>query len=537
MEHKLSKAQIEAKTYIENNSLEKIIGDMLNALVYSKDPYPTVFMIKYLANLASSNELADHGISISSVANTAKSEPRPIEVTMPTVVHQPQEEVQEVRKASTDDSAADIRPSEIPKAFPKFPEGSRALVVKYLTEELWDRFLNIKTRLDHDLSECISVTLEKSENEIGIFAADGESYEIYKEVFLPVIEELHGWSRESAHQSQVDPDKFSCVNLDEEAEVIKSMVLSVERNLLGFSFPIALSGEERISVQRKVQEILDPYVDSSLTKIDDSRVGEADTNILENFNKKYLGTEFCREWPEGRGVVITDDLLVAVNLENHVQISSRVNNGDLEFIWKKVMTLAQSLNNRFEFSSSLGYLTSSPESLGTGLVIKISLYVPELIRENREFNFKDVKSERVGEDIVVISNAKSIGVLESDIVMVVQDAAKKIVEEEKKIRTQKSGNIPKNEEVTEINDVKENRDEEVRVSAENIEEKTVEEAQVERKEEVGIKEEERKDEETKEEEIKVEEHKDSEVEAINKTEDVKIEGTAEEENNDENKII
>ena len=46
MDHKLSKAQIEAKTYVDTHNLEKIIGDMLNSLVYAKDPYPTVFMIK-----------------------------------------------------------------------------------------------------------------------------------------------------------------------------------------------------------------------------------------------------------------------------------------------------------------------------------------------------------------------------------------------------------------------------------------------------------------------------------------------------------
>jgi hypothetical protein len=68
MEHKLSKAQIEAKTYVETHKLEKIIGDMLNALVYAKDPHPTVFMIKYLASLAGPSELQENGIIIGSQA-------------------------------------------------------------------------------------------------------------------------------------------------------------------------------------------------------------------------------------------------------------------------------------------------------------------------------------------------------------------------------------------------------------------------------------------------------------------------------------
>ena len=66
MDHKLSKAQIEAKTYVDTHNLEKIIGDMLNSLVYAKDPYPTVFMIKYLASLATPEELSENGIKIES---------------------------------------------------------------------------------------------------------------------------------------------------------------------------------------------------------------------------------------------------------------------------------------------------------------------------------------------------------------------------------------------------------------------------------------------------------------------------------------
>ena len=66
MEKNFSKAQQEAKAYVENHGLEKLIGDMLNALVYAKDPCPPIFMIKYLANLVSSDDLAAKDIHIGS---------------------------------------------------------------------------------------------------------------------------------------------------------------------------------------------------------------------------------------------------------------------------------------------------------------------------------------------------------------------------------------------------------------------------------------------------------------------------------------
>lgn len=36
---------------MEEHNIDKIIGEMLNSLVHSRDPNPIVFMIKYLSNL------------------------------------------------------------------------------------------------------------------------------------------------------------------------------------------------------------------------------------------------------------------------------------------------------------------------------------------------------------------------------------------------------------------------------------------------------------------------------------------------------
>ena len=64
MEKNFSKAQQEAKAYVEYHGLEKLIGDMLNALVYAQDPSPPIFMIKYLASFVPSDELAAKEIHI-----------------------------------------------------------------------------------------------------------------------------------------------------------------------------------------------------------------------------------------------------------------------------------------------------------------------------------------------------------------------------------------------------------------------------------------------------------------------------------------
>lgn len=61
----LSKAQEKAKLFIEEHKVEKVISEMLNSLVHARDPNPIIFMIKYLANLVTEQELNENGIQVS----------------------------------------------------------------------------------------------------------------------------------------------------------------------------------------------------------------------------------------------------------------------------------------------------------------------------------------------------------------------------------------------------------------------------------------------------------------------------------------
>ena len=288
MDHKLSKAQLEAKAYVETHNLEKILGDMLNTMVLSKDPNPSVFMIKYIANLANPEDLANNGISIGSIVTQKSIETKQSEeiVKIPT----------EIREDEKEDSIPEIKiPEYIPKPFPKFSEESKSLVKRILNEELWDKYKGIKTSLEHDLYDCVSIGINNPKNPIGIFAADFESYTVYKDVFMPIIQEYQNWRISDGNRSVIDPSSFTCNNLDENGDIIKGIVVSFERNLLGYSFPIVLTSDERINVQRKIQEILDPYIESSFTNIDDSRVQDADDSLVEMFHKKYENTEMLRD--------------------------------------------------------------------------------------------------------------------------------------------------------------------------------------------------------------------------------------------------
>ena len=61
---KVSQQQLQAKKYIEEYELEKVVSEMLNSLVHEKAKQPVVYMIKYLAGLLSDEERRQHGLVI-----------------------------------------------------------------------------------------------------------------------------------------------------------------------------------------------------------------------------------------------------------------------------------------------------------------------------------------------------------------------------------------------------------------------------------------------------------------------------------------
>ncbi|OMJ79448.1 hypothetical protein SteCoe_20550 [Stentor coeruleus] len=467
MEHKLSKAQIEAKAYVETHKLEKIIGDMLNALVYSKDPHPTVFMIKYLASLAGPSELQENGIIIGS--QTLPSDAQVFKIPAPKP--KDPEEVEEIKSHSAE-------AKNHPKPLPVFPHNSKSLVQKHMSESVWNKLHNTKTKLNHDLHECLTIGLQHADSVPGIYAADSECYEVFQEIFEPVIEEIQQWTSSNKHTTVLDLSHFKCVNCDPAGEIVKSIKVSIDRNIIGFSFPIGLNPNERAEVQQKIQEILDPFLDSSFTRMDDSRAGENEPSLIDLFKDKFSHTDLARDWPNGRGIFVADDLTIAVNLENHIQFLSKTTNGDLEKVFNKVLYIAGQLNARFEHNNLLGFLTSSPENIGTGIQASVILRLENVLKKSNNFKFDLLACNIFDGEYVELTICKTLGVNEEEIFKALANAIEYLVFEEKRL-TPKIEEVPEIEE-SEIRDVEIVKDENLESNFEEVQVKTVEEVEEER---------------------------------------------------------
>jgi arginine kinase len=71
-------------------------------------------------------------------------------------------------------------------AHPKKP----SLTQKYLPADVW-RMLSIRTKYGTTIYDCARSALEFPDSNVGLYAPDPDAYDVFGEVFNPVIAEYH----------------------------------------------------------------------------------------------------------------------------------------------------------------------------------------------------------------------------------------------------------------------------------------------------------------------------------------------------------
>lgn len=397
MEHKLSKAQQDAKVYVERHQLEKVVGQMLNALVHTKDPSPITFMIKHLASLTTPQELAAAGIIING---------------------QPQSQKQEIQ-------------------FPEFSDLCTSLVKKYLSRDMWEKL----AKYHSDLYNCIKPGLKNPKEPIGIYATSSQLYNNFEALFYSIAEEIHKWNRSSPHKSMLEAGVFNSNNLDDSGKYIKSTKIRVNRNFNEFPFPSGASSQDRENVEKRALEVLNESISGTYVPISDEsginnlRLEQA---IFDRNNASLECTNAYQDWPKNRGIYVNENntAYVTINEQDHLKIFSISKSGDIESAWNNVLEILLKLQNNSSLAvhDFLGYLTSCPSDLGTGLKVTLRISVPELLRSGELsglINTLDAEYREVDNETIEVFNTKRLGVNEIDILIHMSRVAQEIIKVEK----------------------------------------------------------------------------------------------------------
>ncbi|MGE6260842.1 protein arginine kinase [Heyndrickxia sporothermodurans] len=243
----------------------------------------------------------------------------------------------------------------------------------------------------------------------------------------------------SAWMSQEGPD----------SDIVLSSRIRLARNFKQYNFPTLFSNEEAREVISKVEEVLQTESfpnQNELLRMDN----------LQNLQKKVLvekhliSPNLAEDSSHG-AVVLSgeEDVSIMLNEEDHIRIQCLFPGLQLKEALEKASNIDDLLEEHIDyaFSEKLGYLTSCPTNVGTGLRASVMVHLPGLIltqQMNRIIpainqlglvvrGIYGEGSEALG-NIFQISNQITLGKTEIDIVEDLISVVQQIVAQERSAR-------------------------------------------------------------------------------------------------------
>lgn len=186
----------------------------------------------------------------------------------------------------------------------------KSLLRNHITEQLFDQLIILKTpSFGSDLIDCISSGLEIHESMVGVYAADGEAYETFKDLFYPIIKEYHdGYDCGTGTHPPIDwGDPTKLTDLDPTKQYITSTRIRCIRTVENHKFIPQMDKTELNDLNVKIKAVvntlnLGTWYDLENMDVDTKKDMIKKRLILE-FGDRFLeAAGATNHWPTGRAV-------------------------------------------------------------------------------------------------------------------------------------------------------------------------------------------------------------------------------------------
>ncbi len=232
--------------------------------------------------------------------------------------------------------------------------------------------------------------------------------------------------------------------------------LRLYRNYGRYAFPGKIASEQRQHVLDLVQKGFQQAPGLDHPKFYPAE--QISASDKEYLFEHFLMTEGIHQAQKGDGFVLDEQghFCGIVNVRNHLQLSLVVFSKELEEAYNRLTAVEDHLGHQanFAFSERFGFLTAEPHRVGTGLVATAFLHLPALIHTKQlEEEIRDLRQEGLltfgiqGDpqeligDVLLISNAYTLGVKEEAVLSSVRRGAMRIMlAEERAHKTLRDGN-------------------------------------------------------------------------------------------------
>ena len=335
------------------------------------------------------------------------------------------------------------------------PAGTKSLLAKALTQDVWNEYKDLSDKYGVSFKTCIFSGVKNVDSGVGVYAGSHDAYYKFCKLFDKVIEDYHGHKKNDTHKSDMTSEGLKNADFSEEdAAMILSTRIRVARNLDGFPLGSGVSKEQRLDIMNKVVKAMDSfegelkgkfYPLEGMTKDVQNQL-IADHFLSKEGDRFLLYANLNRDWPSGRGIFHNDakTFLVWVNEEDQLRIISMQKGADIKAVFDRLCRASRTFESvaKFSHDDHLGYITSCPTNLGTGLRASVHIKLPKLAKNKKKFEdiadqyhvqirgIHGEHSESV-EPIFDISNKRRLGRSEKDLVQDMIDGVRKMIEAEK----------------------------------------------------------------------------------------------------------
>jgi creatine kinase len=283
---------------------------------------------------------------------------------------------------------------------PNFEAKHKSLMKKYLTQELFEKMKNLHTSKGFTLSNVIMTGVVTPHLGVGVTAGDEESWDLFKELYYPIIKDWHGGYDAYTQKHPVDLNYSKLVFTDEKKRLFNKFVSSTRiraaRNISGYSLPSGTTDQDREEVEKVLKaafERLEGELKGAYYELGSLTESEKEFLFQKGFlfqipNSRNLltGAGAARSWPNNRGIFHNEaqTALAWVNEEDHCRIISMENGGDIPSVFKRFCELsnavkisAEAVGASLMWNETLGFLGTCPSNLGTGLRASVMVTLPK----------------------------------------------------------------------------------------------------------------------------------------------------------------
>lgn len=326
------------------------------------------------------------------------------------------------------------------------------------------------------LLQCCRSGIMNPDSKMGMYAMQPTDYDRFRPYISRVLADNHHVAVDAKQVNSWDLDGVEGLPADGLLDLEKlgvpalSMRVRVGRNLADFALPGAMTTEDRVRLEKNMCVAFDKLrampgyggryhslTEGHPDKISDKEYEKliADHIMFKDMaNDSYLSAAgIASGWPNGRGCYVSEDrgFIIWVGEEDHLRIMCMERGTILNTVFDRLhdaLKVVESVKGlTFAVSPDVGWVTSCPTNLGTGMRASVHIQLPKLTKGGSDVRAKQVckplglsvrgmggEHTAIGEDGTCdISPSRRFCITEAEIITALYTGIRMLTEEEAKV--------------------------------------------------------------------------------------------------------